>query len=441
LTNDTTTLNGALTELGETMADNLVTQGVTDATASDGLTTLAGKILEITGGGGLSLTITLALSSSSNSINLGQSVTLTATLTASYDGTNVDLTGYLEGATITFKDGATTIGTDTTSSTGVATYTYTPLSAGTCSLTASFASTDGFDDATSSTVSVTVIQAITVDSITVTGSSAVIQSGGTSTLTITALDSSSQGVSGASIDIYKGSTKVDTVTTGAGGTASYVYTGTGAGDVTFYATDGTIQSQTYAIEDCYWYDPASSDRTSEYSITSYKSIGYSFTYDSNGYYVLADTNTASPSVFPTSAPFTSPIVFECDMYIQSKSSDNDGILISDSNGRYNPGTNQVQGNYYELFSYGANKGLAKTTNGSWASVDRPSGALSTGKWYHMSLTFSGTTVTGVITEGNNSVYSKTVTSTFTISNAYPIMYTHGTNNNLRWKNLKVKKVS
>ena len=53
MVNDTTTLNGALTELGETMADNLVTKGVTGASASDGLTTLAGKILDIqTGGGG-----------------------------------------------------------------------------------------------------------------------------------------------------------------------------------------------------------------------------------------------------------------------------------------------------------------------------------------------------------------------------------------------------
>lgn len=38
-------------ELGETMADNLQTMGVSDALASDGLTTLAGKILDIQTGG------------------------------------------------------------------------------------------------------------------------------------------------------------------------------------------------------------------------------------------------------------------------------------------------------------------------------------------------------------------------------------------------------
>lgn len=50
MVNDTTTLNGALAELGETMAANLTQQGVTSS-ASEGLTTLAGKILDIQTGG------------------------------------------------------------------------------------------------------------------------------------------------------------------------------------------------------------------------------------------------------------------------------------------------------------------------------------------------------------------------------------------------------
>lgn len=46
MTNDTTTLNGALSELGETLASNLTAKGVT-ASANDGLTTLANKINQI----------------------------------------------------------------------------------------------------------------------------------------------------------------------------------------------------------------------------------------------------------------------------------------------------------------------------------------------------------------------------------------------------------
>ena len=46
MTNNTDTLNGALQELGETMADNLTTMGV-PSTYDEGLTTLAQKILSI----------------------------------------------------------------------------------------------------------------------------------------------------------------------------------------------------------------------------------------------------------------------------------------------------------------------------------------------------------------------------------------------------------
>ena len=46
MVNDTTTLNGALMELGDTMASNLNTKGV-QTSSSDGLTTLANKILDI----------------------------------------------------------------------------------------------------------------------------------------------------------------------------------------------------------------------------------------------------------------------------------------------------------------------------------------------------------------------------------------------------------
>ena len=48
MTNDTTTLNGALSELGETLASNITSKGVS-ASASDGLTTLANKVLQISG--------------------------------------------------------------------------------------------------------------------------------------------------------------------------------------------------------------------------------------------------------------------------------------------------------------------------------------------------------------------------------------------------------
>ena len=75
MVNDTTTLNGALSELGETMADNLFSMGVIDADASDGLTTLANKILNIEPSiSGLDLDTSLTIHSSETSCLIGQSI-------------------------------------------------------------------------------------------------------------------------------------------------------------------------------------------------------------------------------------------------------------------------------------------------------------------------------------------------------------------------------
>ena len=121
MTNDTSTLNGALQELGETMAANLVAMGVTDATASDGLTTLAGKILDIS-----PVTPTLAISLTADKSVLSyydsESATLSATVTENGSAK--------EGATVEFFKGGTSLGTASTNSSGVATKTYSSTGAG-----------------------------------------------------------------------------------------------------------------------------------------------------------------------------------------------------------------------------------------------------------------------------------------------------------------------
>ena len=125
MTNDTTTLNGALTELGELMADNLVTMGVSDADASDGLTTLANKILDVPV---TPVTQTLTLSSDKSILSYADSET--ATLTATLSG------GTVSGQTIEFFNGNTSMGTATTDSNGVATKSYASAGVGDVSFTA-----------------------------------------------------------------------------------------------------------------------------------------------------------------------------------------------------------------------------------------------------------------------------------------------------------------
>ena len=139
MTNDTSTLNGALTELGELMADNLVTMGVTDADASDGLTTLANRILDIQGGGG----IAIALVSDKSNISYLHSETAILSAYVFENGSAKS------GATVEFFKGATSLGTSTTDSNGLATKTYTATGDGNLSITAQT------NSITSNTVSIT----------------------------------------------------------------------------------------------------------------------------------------------------------------------------------------------------------------------------------------------------------------------------------------------
>ena len=85
-------LMSELEDLGELMATNITTKGVS-ASASDGLTTLAGKVLQISGGSPTPTPTTLfedACNSSSGLSNYGSSVAVrgsSSTMTMTYDST------------------------------------------------------------------------------------------------------------------------------------------------------------------------------------------------------------------------------------------------------------------------------------------------------------------------------------------------------------------
>lgn len=254
MTNDTTTLNGALSELGETMADNLVAMGVLDATASDGLTTLAGKILLVEPSiSGLDLDTAVTLSASNESISLGSSVVLTSKLTASYDDetlVDVDLNGVLTGATILFKEGSTTIGSGVTDSNGIVTATISNLSAGSHIIKAVFEGTANFNACESSSITVVVSA---VDSVTlvsdknilsyVDGDSAVL------TATLTGVGVAGKTVSFDIVDEGVVVENIGTDVTDEYGVASVTYQSNHAGDLNIRAQCGMILSETYSIKD------------------------------------------------------------------------------------------------------------------------------------------------------------------------------------------------
>ena len=115
MTNDTSTLNGALQELGETMASNLQAKGVT-ASASDGLTTLAGKILTIPAGSCYHIEF-----SEDSYTAVGGSATLEIMLQENYAPKS--------GATVTVTGSDSSLYTGITDSNGLASVTVTNISA------------------------------------------------------------------------------------------------------------------------------------------------------------------------------------------------------------------------------------------------------------------------------------------------------------------------
>lgn len=73
------TLDEALKNLGELMATNLSAMGALSANASDGLTTLAGKILDVEPSiNGLNLDTSITLQSSESTITTGNTIRLSA---------------------------------------------------------------------------------------------------------------------------------------------------------------------------------------------------------------------------------------------------------------------------------------------------------------------------------------------------------------------------
>lgn len=116
-------LMSELEDLGELMADNLVSMGVSDADASDGLTTLANRILDVP-----VTTQTLILTTDKTVLSYADSDTLTLTATL--------IGGTVSGQTIEFFKGSTSLGTATTNSSGVATKTYSSSASGEISFSA-----------------------------------------------------------------------------------------------------------------------------------------------------------------------------------------------------------------------------------------------------------------------------------------------------------------
>lgn len=254
------TLDEALKNLGELMATNLSTMGVLNANASDGLTTLSGKILDVEPSiNGLNLDTSITLQSSESTITTGNTIRLSATLKASYDDTNitnVDLEGVLTGATVQFINGSTVLGTGVTDTNGVATFSYkVPQSTGTLTLKCKFLGTDNFNTCESSNINVSVVEPV-VTSISLSASKSILSEYASESSLLTAIvrDQFNKPVPNQTVTFKRGANTLSSVTTGSTGEATYNYVSTGGGDTSITVNAGTLSNEVI-IEDCIYFSP------------------------------------------------------------------------------------------------------------------------------------------------------------------------------------------
>ena len=303
MTNDTNTLDGALIELGETMADNLTAQGVT-ASASDGLTTLSGKILDISGGGGNKIEIT------ANKYILSYANSETSTITATYT----------EGA-------------------------------------------------------------------------------------------------GYTLEIYNAHTmtKLGDMTDNNDGTYTYTYNSTGYGNISLIVKESTEKSNIITIDDCYRYDPATSDKTNTYGTpTVYRGSGSgTWNYDSTlqGYYGTVSGNN---EVIVPFAELTGEddFIIEFDALFNNTFSSSVRCIAGIC--AYEDGNNNMR-----LSCHNGVTGSRTVVNGSASEKEiAVLVTVNTGDILHFKFTITGNQIMELVTRGDAIIGARTMDYTVTNSTQY-----------------------
>jgi YVTN family beta-propeller protein len=197
---------GAISGTPTTAGSSALTVKVTDSASH-----AATQSLSLTINAAVPTATSTKLSASATSVAAGTSVTLTATVTQTA-GTPTP-TGM-----VTFKDGATTLGTGTLNGSGIATYTASSLAVGSHTITASYGGDSRNVASVSTSLIVTVTLGATTTALTASATSIAVDSSVTFTATVT-------GASGVPAPTGSVTFKNGTTTLGTGtlssGTATY----------------------------------------------------------------------------------------------------------------------------------------------------------------------------------------------------------------------------
>ena len=300
----------------------------------------------------------VTLNASASSITVGGSVVFTAIVKDQYGSV-------MSGETVTFKEGSTTLGTGTTDSSGVVTLSKSDLTVGSHTITAVCGSVN------SSSVTVSVSSASVVTSLTVSADKSVLSYYDSESATLSALvkDQNGSVMSGQTVVFKKGSSTLATKTTNSSGVATYDYSASGSGDVTFTVECSNV-SETYAIEDCLLVKASHSETYSTTSVT-FRHI-YSM-----------------PSEMPV----------EITANIKSSSVKQYGLCLKEGN-------NNTNNQYIRVGTEGTYKG-ATITSTQYTQSNNTTSTPSANVSFPIKITYDGTNITGYIDGVSVISHSKT----------------------------------
>ena len=254
--------------------------------------------------------ISLVLSSSVGSCGIGDSVVLSVTVTEDSEP--------VSGASVSFKLGGSEIGTGTTNSSGVATYTYTTSSVGSLNFSAVYAGHS------SNSVSVVVSHDYSI----AFSQSSYPASSGSATLEMTLLDNSSP-VSGATVAVTGSDSSTYSCTTNSSGVGTVTVSNISA-ETTFTATyQGVSDTCTVTVQTYLFYDECnSSSGLSNYgtprNARNNNSYSCTMSVTDNSYYTVTQ-NTSAANGFVPITPLTGKEDIKISMETYTPSGGNTGI--------------------------------------------------------------------------------------------------------------------
>lgn len=335
-----------LVKLHDKMCDNIEAMGGTvDPTKT--LIEIADAILDIPPVPvGVSIDTATTCSADKSTTTVSSPVTFTGKVSAYHDdetSANVDLIGYLKGATVKFYNGQTLLGSTTTDNNGEYSFSYTPSVAGEMSVIAMFEAIEDYKQSSSTAVVITVSS---YSDIVMSADKPILSyaDGDKATLYAQLVDDNDAPltIEGVTLTFKKDSTVLGTANTDSTGLATLVdgYTSQGVGDVTLSVTDGSLVSKTYEVSDRLFYDDATTDKSSKY-VSRCVGNGKSCTisYANNEYHLTATgSGTSWYGVSPISVSTSDN--WEITSMIKVVLSGSDGQFVS--LGLANGGSNHIE---------------------------------------------------------------------------------------------------